>query len=320
DEPETSSKVAAGIVNPITGGRLAASWRVNEMLPFARKFYWDMEEELNLQVFHHTRIARLFRDRDQKSEWLKKSADHAEQFESFLDSAPDFEISGEAFHADSGGFEVKQAGWLDVPVFLQAVQNHLLERLGYAIANFDPSDLEVSDSGVKWKRIESQTVVFCQGWEGNQNPFFDWLPMNPARGEILEISCDHPDAAAEKRIVNRNGWLLALGDGTFRAGSNYDHQFESTEPTPEGRQIVEEKIRGLLRPEFEVTGHRAGIRPIIRQSRAVIGRHPAKERVAFFNGLGSKGVMNGPLLAAQLADHLVHGAPLDEEVDLRRNF
>ena len=43
DEPDTCSKVAAGIVSPITGSRIAPSWRINEFLPFAHQFYWKIE-------------------------------------------------------------------------------------------------------------------------------------------------------------------------------------------------------------------------------------------------------------------------------------
>src|SRR6185436_13422159 len=39
DEAVTSSKVAAGIVTPVSGRRVARSWRVDEFLPVAGEFY-----------------------------------------------------------------------------------------------------------------------------------------------------------------------------------------------------------------------------------------------------------------------------------------
>jgi glycine oxidase len=66
--------------------------------------------------------------------------------------------------------------------------------------------------------------------------------------------------------------------------------------------------------------HRAAVRPIICESRALIGRHPARENLAFFNGLGSKGSLHAPYFASQLAAHLVDQAPLEDFCDLRRNI
>ncbi len=319
DEPNTSSKVAAGIVTPITGSRIAPSWRVDEMLPFARKFYWEIEEQLGETFFHHTRIARLFRDEKQQERWKKLTAESGEQLSPYVSDAP-FEIDRSAFNAELGGFEMVQSGWLDVPAFLRATQVHLLERLGFAIARLDPDDVNPTMDGVTWKNIEARGIIFAQGWEGNQNRFFDWMPMNATKGEILEITCDAPAVQSESRIINRGGWVLPLGEGKFRAGSNYDHNFSDGEPTESGKNAVLEKVGQLVKSDFTVTSHRAAIRPIIRQSRAVIGRHPEFKNVAFFNGLGSKGVMNGPFVADQLAEHLVYGGKIDDELDIRQIF
>ena len=77
-----------------------------------------------------------------------------------------------------------------------------------------------------------------------------------------------------------------------------------------------------VRPDlsFEVIDHAAAVRPIINESKALIGVHPADEHLAFFNGLGSKGALHAPFFAGSLAAHLADGAPLDEACDLRRNL
>ena len=81
-----------------------------------------------------------------------------------------------------------------------------------------------------------------------------------------------------------------------------------------------EKAKKILRAPFTVTKHRAAIRPIIRRSQIVMGTHPSHSKVAFFNGLGSKGVLNGPYYASRLCDHLLNGADIPEHLDLQRNF
>ena len=47
-EAVTSSKIAAGLVTPITGQRLALGWRVDERLAAARPYYERVAIELRL--------------------------------------------------------------------------------------------------------------------------------------------------------------------------------------------------------------------------------------------------------------------------------
>jgi glycine/D-amino acid oxidase-like deaminating enzyme len=325
DEPVTSSKIAAGIVTPVTGQRVAPSWRIDEMLDRSRRLYRHVEQETGEWLYHPASIARLLASEDEERRWKKKLAENGGQF---LEHTAPLEIDDSVYNTEFGGFEMRTAGWLDVPRFLEVTRQALLERAGYAIANLRPEEIDVSAGGVKWKNIEADTVVFCQGWEGNRNSFFDWIPFRSAKGEILDLECegDLPGDDTE-RIINRAGWLLRSGN-LFRAGSTYDWDTtlaDAHKTTDAGKVEILEKVGAMFRrkPEFRVTAHRAAVRPIIRESRGLIGVHPAPElhnRVAFFNGLGSKGVLNGPFIARQLAEHLVNRAPIEEVLDLRQNF
>jgi glycine/D-amino acid oxidase-like deaminating enzyme len=52
----------------------------------------------------------------------------------------------------------------------------------------------------------------------------------------------------------------------------------------------------------------------------LIGTHPVHPRLAFFNGLGSKGTLRAPHYARRLIDHLMAGAAIPESMDVQRNF
>ena len=47
----TSSKIAAGLITPITGMRLVVSWRLDEFLPFATEFYRSVEQQTGADFF-----------------------------------------------------------------------------------------------------------------------------------------------------------------------------------------------------------------------------------------------------------------------------
>ncbi|MDA7922005.1 FAD-binding oxidoreductase [Verrucomicrobiales bacterium] len=314
DEAVTSSKVAAGLLTPLAGSRFNLSDEAMERLNYALNFYWELENDHGGQIFHHQKIARLFRNQKESQAWEDRLNKNPERFEEF--HAP-LGVLHDSIEATEGGFEMKRGGWLDVPQFLEMTRQHLLERISYAIGDVSAEEVSITDSGVKWKNIEASKIIFCEGWMGNQNRFFDWITMHPALGEILDLKI--PALEEETRIINRGGWMIPKGDGVFRAGSTYQHDFDRIEPSSEGEAEAMQKIQSITSAPIEIIGRRAAVRPIIKRSQVFMGTHPEYSNVAFLNGLGSKGVMNGPWYASRLAQHLFTNAPLPPEADIRSN-
>lgn len=319
DEPETSSKVAAGLVTPITGRSMAASWRIGETLPQAIRFYRDIEQRCGRRFFFERETVRVFRSAAEAAGWEERVARDPEVLRWVVERRVTPGHASPWVRSPWGAF-VMRGGYLDVPGFLDATRGMLRERGGFRADEFREDELIVEDGRVRWRGVEAQRLVLCQGHEGAASRFFDWVPFRSAKGEILDLEFDDPPAGGDQRILNGGAWLVPLEGGGFRAGSTYSWHALDSIPTAVGRLDIEERLRRFLLPGFRVTGHRAAVRPIINASRVLVGTHPAREPVAFFNGLGSKGSMNAPFFADVLAGHLVDGVPLDEAIDLRRNF
>ena len=62
DQPrkDTPSKVAAGIINPVTGRRLVTTWMIEEVLPFALMAYRELETKLGITAIRPKNILDLF--------------------------------------------------------------------------------------------------------------------------------------------------------------------------------------------------------------------------------------------------------------------
>ena len=314
DEEITSSKVAAGLLTPVAGAQFKLPKGLKTRLDFAHQFYWDAEELTGERFFHHCRIARLFRNGEEAATWKT----NREKDPELAELCTPLELPEDFPPVDHGGFEMKSGGWLDVPGFLEVTRQRLLESVSYAIGSVDSREVQETSSGIQWKNVEASAVIFAEGWRAPENHFFDWLRMNPAAGDILTVEI--PDFDTGGKIVNRGKWLLPLGGNRYKVGSNYRHQFDSIAPCPEARAELEEHVRQLTQKPFQTLEHECAIRPIIQRSQVFGGRHPRHTNVLLFNGLGSKGVLNGPWHAAQLAEHLTEGTPLPENVDLRSNL
>jgi glycine/D-amino acid oxidase-like deaminating enzyme len=134
-------------------------------------------------------------------------------------------------------------------------------------------------------------------------------PHRSAKGEILTVRAEGWD---ESRVrVGAGGWLLPVGDGLFRAGATYEWNELDEVPTEKGREFVEKIVRKLGGDDFEIVLHEAGIRPILRRSEPLIG--PVGDDW-MFNGLGSKGALYAPAVAARLVKWISEGAEGEAEL------
>jgi glycine oxidase len=114
-------------------------------------------------------------------------------------------------------------------------------------------------------------------------------------------------------------WVAPTAEpDVFRVGSTYDWAALDQVPSPSAQAEIERKLQALVRVPYTVLDHQAAVRPIIHLSEAVLGLHPQFERLGYFNGLGSKGSLHAPWFARCFTEFLVHGAPLPEDVNLRK--
>jgi len=295
----TSTKVAAGIVNPITGPYLTKGPRFNEFWLHALKFYSACEDLMGVAVFRKMKMVRLLDSEKQAAKW--RSRLESSDYQECLTEDP-FHI-GDEFHSEFGGFTIKCAGHLLTADFMDATKSFMGDRWQVGeVLGPEPEGI----------------TIFCEGVNGLNNPLFDWVHFRPAKGEILTVRINDLN---EDRIVNRGRvWLLPIGDGVFRAGATYDWDSNDCTVTAEGRELIESRLKRLIKVPYEVLDHRAAVRPVIGSRKLLIGIHPGHENVGFFNGLGSKGVLMAPFFAENFAAHLCGEVAIDEEADLRGNL
>lgn len=225
-----STKVAAGLVNPVAGRNFEPSWEVAEAWAVAEPFYVGLADDL----FHPVPILRLWRDEQDRVKFERKRA----VVEPWL-----AEVSEE-------GVLWRGGGWLDCPRFLEVAKREFLAN------------------GGGWGEMgEADERVWCCGAAGLIRGDFEGVPHRSAKGEILTVRVPGWD---EWRILNRNGWVIPLGGDRYRVGASYEWEDLESGPTPAGRARVEEILRSFTDRPFEIIDHVAGIRPIIHRSEPVI--------------------------------------------------
>jgi glycine oxidase len=281
-----SSRVAAGLINPITGKNFEPSWRIGQFHPLAVAFYRSLGDEFGEKLWHPLPVLRLA---STEKEWGKISSKlDLPQTTPWLGSA---DISTpEGFF---GSVELSGGGWLDTKAFLRISRDHFS-----ALGLFEETEHESAAPQPCHIRCEGALGLMAGGLGEHRC----------AKGEILTLRAPWPETHIR---IGAGGWLVPIGDGCFRVGSTYDWDNLDEKATNAGTERISAIATKLGGPDFEIVAHVAGIRPILRRSQPLIGRNSSGDWI--FNGLGSKGTLYAPGMATMLADWILDGTRPEPE-------
>lgn len=314
DQPDQnkSSRVAAGLFNPVTGRKMVKSWIAELLFPEIQPFYEEMERVTAKEFLTRKKIYRPFLSIEEQNEWMGHSSDPAiEMFIEQIFSESQFPELRDPF----GGVLLKMSGWLNINEYLDGMSEYFGPKL--SIESFDETNLEKTLVGWNYKHVSARNLVYCNGLGALQSRFFAYLPFAPVKGEILEVEQEfNPDF-----IVNRGVFRVPLSDRLFRVGSTYTWHDLDQGPTETAKNEILGKLQDLVRvPVAEVKSHKTGIRPATKDRKPFLGKHPLEDSVYIFNGFGAKGVSLIPYFSKMMTDFLLYSKPISAEVDIARYF
>ncbi|MDB5229073.1 MAG: FAD-dependent oxidoreductase [Bacteroidota bacterium] len=308
--PNSASNIAVGVVNPVTGRRMAKSWMVDELLPFAKSTYRQLEQSLQISFFFEEEICKLFSSDEDVAIWNKKK-DWAE-YKGYLGDLVEF--TNKNIKAPFGGGNILGGCRMDVPLFISAYRKYLLQNNYLLNEKLDIDQLLLSEN-ITYKNIIADKIIFCDGYHAHTNPFFNFIPFSLAKGEYLVI---HSESLKIEKILNKNIYIIPKGDDIYTVGSTFIWDDLEEKVTETGRTEILDKLKRMTSCPYTVIDEKAGIRPTIDDRRPVIGPHQTYSNVYIFNGLGTKGVSLAPYFAHHLVAHLNNHTELLNEVSVKR--
>ena len=308
-----ASKVAAGLINPITGRRHALTWRFLEFWEFLQGDYARWTELLGHPFLMPKPLLRFFRNEEEQALFEKKWK--AGDFEGINVTYPG-DLEPVPFCKYEGpSYGLSQTGYVKQGLFIDLARQYLESKSALQEDSWSEADFSRESGRVSWKGVSAKAVIFTQGYLASENTFFKELPFRHARGEILELSGpDRHDAP----VLNRGKWLLPTGNGSFKAGATYDLKNINQEVTNSGPEEILDEVQKMVEGEFKIQSASSGVRPALHDFKPVMGKHPWYPELVIFNGLGSKGSLQAPLLARELVEHLEEGVPLHPQADMDR--
>ena len=309
----SSSQVAAGLVNPITGRRIVKSWMADTLLPFAERFYNTLEKEFKQIFYHKLDVLEVVHTIKNLNEWTSR-IDEQELKKYFTQEAPE-NLYLNKISDFKKMIRISSSAWMNIPLFIELCKSKLERSSSLHEDLFEYSNLKIETDFINYGKYKSKRIIFCDGFKSLQNPLWNWLPFVPAKGEILLIECKE---LPQDYILLSGIFLIPVGNNSFRVGSTYEWNFDHELPTEKNKLILSKKLNNFLESPFKIIEHRAGVRPTVKDRRPIIGQHPQHKTVFIFNGMGSKGVQLAPYFGVQFVRFLESKEKLIDAVNVMR--
>lgn len=311
---QPSSKVAGGLYNPVVLKRFSEVWKAKEQIEFAFPLYHNIQSRLNVIFDYELPILRKLFSIEEQNNWFQ-AADK-------LNLAPflDPKLSKQKYDAIDSPFhygKVNHTGYLEISTLIESYSKYLKSLNCYSTEAFDYNEIQFLESGIKYKDIQAKNIIFAEGFGIHANPFFNDLPLDGTKGELLIIKAPKVNLDV---VIKSSVFILPIGNDLFKVGATYDWSDKTNNPTAEGKKELVDKLKELISCDFEIVEHFAGVRPTVKDRRPLVGTHPIHFQLHVLNGLGTRGVMLGPYLANQLFQHIENAVPLENEINIERCY
>ena len=300
---ESSSVVSTGILNPLSGKRFSLTPEYEKYYTAAMDFYGDMEKLFSDKFFEPMPVIRLLRSKSEQNKLHRKMEEGGIADYVFKEYDPGH------FHPlmpdETGSVEIRRGGVCHTTRLMGVLKEYFTRKGCLVNERFYYDDIGFGADGVIYRDEEFDKVIFCEGYKAQFNPWFQHLNFNSMKGEVLRVRLSGREVP--RHVILRSTWLAPSTDGLWAAGGSHNCDELDGLPTAAGHDQIMEGLRSTLNAGAEVVSHHAAVRPFLNHQQPIAELHPRFPQMAVFNGLGTKGFLVAPRLAAWLAHGLMGG-------------
>lgn len=314
-QPFSASKVASGIINPVTGRQVVTTWLADELIPFAGVAYGAIGTAIGATVAHQKNIIVFPPSQQMSDAYAKRMAED----NSYIKQASEHTYGAfkDVFFSYYGIAVIEPVWHIDLHTLLHGWRQVLQQSNMLLQEKFDESHLTITTDGVQYKNIKASKIIFCNGVDTFSQPWFKSLPFVFNKGEAL--IADIPQLQPNNIYKIGNSTIVPWYDGLWWVGSSYENEFTNALPTDSFKAKKTYELQQYLKLPFTIVDHFASLRPAVAiERRPFVGFHPAYPAIGILNGMGTKGCSLAPYFAQQLADSLINGGIINPLADVKR--
>ena len=307
-----ASRVAGGVINPVTGKRWVCSWMIDELMPYAETTYRELENELNCSLlkklpmlcfFSTTELQNIFDKRIPNTPKYLQTYNEDTKWENY-------------FNFQHGMGCVSPCMIVDAKRLLIAFRNRLIEQKILIEHPFNWADCKIETDKVVYKDLVADKIICCEGADAMyHNPYFSKLSWMKDKGECLWLSIP---GLPEEYIYKGEIGIVPQGNGLFWVGASHNWNFKDLLPSEGFKQNTIIILDKWLKLPYTIIEHFAAQRPANASRKPFAGWHPEYPSLGIFNGMGGKGWSMPPYFANHFAQNILSGTSLIEDIDVSK--
>lgn len=319
-----ASGTPLGLVNPATGRYGTKSWNAEVCYSAILASLEKVQAQSAQPFFRKSGVLRPAQDDITASKMRENTNNQIwpENWCRWLDVKEVRDINPD-IHCVDGGLWLPVGLTVDISAYLTNAAL-LLSRQGAFIKTgsayqFTEKDAEFSFTFRDGDHFIAKAIVHTSGFDTRNSDYWSFLPLIPVKGQMAVFRSLSP--IPFDYAISARGYMASITKHTFAIGSTYEHTFEHAEADETGLRFLTSRMRKVypkLLASATLAAQWAGIRASTPNRMPFVGRHPQKENVYVFAGLGSKGLLYSAWLAEQLGRHILNGTPIPAEVSASR--
>ncbi len=155
----SASRVAGGIINPVTGKRLVRSWMTEQLLPFAQDAYHVLETELGVPLVRQCDMLDFHPSREASDIFNGKLEEEKE----YLGIVADDGGWAKYFRFNYGIGRIAPCLLVDTGALVNTWRERLKNMGALMEEQFVWADCKVAQDHVAYKNIKAHKIICCEG-------------------------------------------------------------------------------------------------------------------------------------------------------------
>ncbi len=83
--------------------------------------------------------------------------------------------------------KVNHTGYLEISTLIEVYTKYLKSLNSFSTDAFNYNEIQFLENGIQYKDIQAKNIIFAEGFGLHANPYFNDLPLDGTKGELLII-------------------------------------------------------------------------------------------------------------------------------------
>ena len=311
--PHSGTAASSGILNPVMGRRRQVVPDYEKLLPAALEAYTQLQTTLQTPLLYPAEIVDLHLSSEEAGFFAERTTELPE----FLSPKT---LIGPAAEMDTGwGATATTGGYLlDLNALVGGYKARLQQEKKLLNTRFNAGEVTPIAGKLHYAGETFSHILLCNGIGALETPCFQKLPLSANKGQALIIKAS-PDLPAHTVYKwGKDLSLVPLGNGRYWAGASFEWNYPHLLPTKAYRLQTEVLLNRYFPYPFTVVKQLSGLRTSALDRRPVAGLHPNSPGWGIVNAVGTRGVLQAPLLAFEMATTLTKTGTISNSYSLNR--